>query len=399
MGTEGNDTSSMLTTIFLQLVAGALLFIALLNGERALALLFLSLLALMFGARYWSRSSYGGLALSASIDSCRLFPGDRATFRVRAQNNSWLPVWLNIDVSADGLLRLDSSGGDGVLPSRECSLLWYQEASFEWSVTACKRGVYSVGGSRIRTGDLFGFFPKDQKLKESLQVLVYPRLVPLATFVLERMDFQGRPGSIHPVKDPVYLLGTREYQHSRPAKHIHWKASARGIGLQEKLFESTSQERAMLLLDVELYGGGPAGQKFEQTLEVVASLGLRLLEQGRTVTFLTNGKVGAGRAPLLPFLHNRHQARALLELIAQLRTEPAEKLSLTLTRDISSLPNMSCVHFSCRSSEDILEVAGRLRQRNLPVTFVTCHPGPDPIQAKLANTGYRQYRLDDLLVS
>ena len=72
----------------------------------------------------------------------------------------------------------------------------------------------------------------------------------LAPFNLPKRDFFGVPGGESPVNDPVYILGTSDYHYGRPSKYIHWKASARYQRLQEKVFDSSEQEKVLFLIDV-----------------------------------------------------------------------------------------------------------------------------------------------------
>lgn len=396
MDTLENDIPSMVTTPFSQIVAGVLLFIALLNGEHILATLLLLLLALVAGTKLWSRKSFGRLVISASVDINRLFPEDKCTFNIRVKNNSWLPVWLKIDVTADGALKPIDPDVLDTLISRESSMLWYQQAHFEWDVRAHRRGVYRIGTTKVRAGDLFGFFPEDQHLQDYQQVYVYPRVVPLVHFPLSRQDIWGVPGTVHPIKDPIYLLGTRNYQHSQPAKYIHWKASARVNCLQEKLFESTSQEKVLLLLDVEHYTNLLAEEQFERTIEVLASLGLRLMEQGLTVGFVTNGRMTAGASQILPLSHRRYQAQALLELLAQVSMETTEELCAILSRDGNFLRNVSCAHFSYCHDRTTLDFTRMIQQRRLPAAFIACQFATDINEMRQINISGKQYQLEDL---
>ncbi len=72
----------------------------------------------------------------------------------------------------------------------------------------------------------------------------------------------GVPGVKSPVKDPVYILGTRDYQPSGPSRHIHWKASARHLKLQEKVFEPSEQEKVLLALEVGSFQKSLANEAF-----------------------------------------------------------------------------------------------------------------------------------------
>lgn len=396
MEEQENDISSMLTIPFSQVVIGVLLFIALLHGQQALALVLLLLLALIAGTRFWGRSSLNRLVLSTSVDLYRLFPGNTCTLTVHIKNNGWLPTWLKIDLSQDG--ELESIDGDSyaLLPSQESSLLWYQQAVNKWHLKAHRRGVYQIGVSNIRAGDLFGFFCRDRQVDKFQQILVYPQLVPLTPIPLSRQDVWGVPGTVHPVKDPVYLLGTQDYQHSQPAKHIHWKASARTDCLQEKLFESTSQEKVILLFDVIPYVVHTAEDSFERTIEVVASLGLRLLEKGQAVGFITNADMKAFGVRVLPPSQGRHRAQAMLELLAKITMKACEDFSSTLDNHANLLRNVSCVYFSYCCDTNVVEVDRRLHQRRLPRVFVVCKSFSESEGSEQIQESGKLYRLKEM---
>ena len=131
--------------------------------------------------------------------------------------------------------------------TRESSLLWYQRTHFEWELTANRRGVHQIGPPISWRVTFLPSSPGRRGLKSLTRSLSIPRLVPLKSFSLPRRDFFGVPGARSPVQDPIYILGTRDYQHGQPAKYIHWKASARHNRLQEKVFESTQQEKVLLV--------------------------------------------------------------------------------------------------------------------------------------------------------
>lgn len=396
MDAQENDITSMLTTPFSQVVAGVLLFIALVNGQQAVSLMLLLLLALIFGTRFWGRSCLSRLVLITKVDSHRLFPGNTFTLAIHIQNNGWLPAWLKIDISAEGVVQsVDGESIDAPL-SQQNSLLWYQKSVNRWDLKVLRRGIYQVGASNVQAGDLFGFFSGNQQLDNFQQIMVYPKLVPLTPIPLARQDVWGVPGTVHPIKDPVYLLGTQDYQHSQPAKHIHWKASARTDCLQEKLFESTSQEKVLLLLDVMPYVLHAAEEPFERTIEVIASLGLRLLGKGQTVGLITNGDMQAGGVQSLPPSQSRRRAHTILELLAQISMSGREDFKAILANNSNMLWNVSCVYFTYCLDKSVIEVDKRLRKRRLPRAFVVCRPFSEGEDSESITVSGKLYQLKEL---
>jgi len=377
MDAQEYDISTLLVIPLSQIIVGVVMGIALLNGEYALALLTLLLLCMMRGAKLWSRISGKNIIWKSGVDNARVFPGESLTFNTHVENSSWLPVWLRIGVVADA--PFSPINADMTL-TQESGLLWYQQADFQWTFTAQRRGVYSLGAASLRIGDLFGFFPYDQSLKDSQEIVVYPRLVPLTSLSLPRHDVWGNPGANHPICDPIYILGTREYHHSQPAKYIHWKASARYNRLHEKLFESSEQEKILLMVDVAQFATQHADDAFEHTLEVVASLGVRLIQQGYAVGCITNGRITGGRTAMLPISGAPRQAAALLELLARVEMKSSETLFDLLIRGIASAWGMSCLHVAFQYDEAAHAISGILRQRHIPATFVVSQFPDEDIQ-------------------
>ncbi|MEJ2431583.1 MAG: DUF58 domain-containing protein [Deltaproteobacteria bacterium] len=259
----------------------------------------------------------------------KLFPGESLTLHVRAENARFLPVWLQMSMHVEG--ALDPSSGEMNFTSG-CGLLWYQQADFNWGLVARRRGVYRVGSARMEVGDLFGFFPREKKIAGNIDVIVYPRLVPLKPLSLPSRDFFGLPGAKSPVQDPIYILGTRDYQHGRPARHIHWKASAR-------------QNR--LPLAVNSY------------------------ERGYALGLVTNGVVEGGPSAQ-PMGRSPQKLSAILEILARLKMRANGSLADTMSRALKLPWDVSGVHFSYEHDEGTRATAQYFSHRRIPIIFVVC---------------------------
>jgi uncharacterized protein (DUF58 family) len=366
---------SRLPSIFIvpliQFIVGVFLFIALLHGRRDLTILTLLVLGITIGARLWSRLSLSGIRCSSMVDKHKLFPGESLALQVSAENAKFLPVWLRISLPVEG--TLDHSSGETSFTG-ECGLLWYQQARFHWGLLARRRGVYRVGPPRMKVGDSFGFFPREKRTEGDLHVIVYPRLVPLKPFSLPRRDFFGVPGAKSPVQDPIYILGTRDYQHWRPARHIHWKASARHNRLQEKVFEPSEQEKVLLAVEVSQFERDNASESFERSLEVVGSLAVQFHQRGYALGLVTNGLVEGGPS-ILPMGRGPQQLPSILEILARLKMKGKGNLADTLYRALELPWGVSCVHFSYEQDEATLDAAHYFSHRRIPMIFVVCRYG------------------------
>ena len=223
-----------------------ILFVALLYRHSDLSLLAALVLLLMAGSKAWSLMSLSHVFCSVHLDKERAFPQETVILTTNVENAKFLPVWISIQWPWSSVL---GSMDEASIAPQESGLLWYQRARFHRSLKALRRGVYQVGPSHICTSDFFGFFKSKKKLNEIVQIIVYPRLVELKPVDVPKHDLFGTPGVQSPVKDPVYVIGTHDYHPSRPSRHIHWKASARRLRLQEKIFEPSEQGKIMMVLD------------------------------------------------------------------------------------------------------------------------------------------------------
>ena len=355
----------------MQFFVGLLLFIALLNGLRDLTILSLLVLGLVSGTKLWARISLSGIKYHSMIDKHKVFPGEKLTLRISAENKKLLPVWLQIKVPVTGPIY-PSSGG--VPLTKEDSLLGYQRTRFKWELTAQRRGVHQIGPPHILAGDLFAFFSREKKEEEFHHIIVYPRLAPLKSFPLPKRDFFGVPGAKSPIQDPIYILGTRDYQHGQPAKYIHWKASAHHNRLQEKIFEPTEQEKILLVVDVDQFANHKAEEEFEHTLEIVASLAVRMDRRGYAVGLVTNGAIVGGGPGIVPIAKNRQQLPAILEVLARLQVESKGDLLDVLRRGLGLHWGMSCVHFSYEEDGTVVAAKEYFKHRKTPVLFFVCRP-------------------------
>jgi uncharacterized protein (DUF58 family) len=366
MKPQDQGVPSIFVIPFVQVILGLLLFVALFYSERYLAVWALLVLGLVAGTKQWARISLSGIKCDSTMDKERAFPDEKLTLRISAENRKLLPVWLQVNVPAGGLLL--PSSAERTL-TKETRLLWYQRAHFQWELTAQRRGVYQIGPCQLLAGDLFAFFSKAKNTEASHSIIVYPRLIPLKSFSFARRDFFGVPGAKSPVQDPVYILGTRDYQQGQPAKYIHWKASARHHRLQQKIFEPTEQEKILLVVDVDRFEKNRAEEEFERTLEMVASLAVKLGKRGNAVGLLTNGTVVGGGPAAVPIAKSTSQLPALLEILARLRMELKGNAIDALRQGVEDSWGIGCVFFSYEEGETVPALREYFRHRRTPATF------------------------------
>jgi uncharacterized protein (DUF58 family) len=359
-----------------QLLLACLLVFALIRHQHHLTLLLLVLLAFVFGARVWSRFSLEGLEVRSSFDRDRIFPGEEVRMECIAGNRKALPVWLQVSVPLPRALTEESGA---ITAERDQGLLWYQSIGFTWRLVPERRGIYRLGPPRVIVGDLMGIYPREKILpREPLDLIVYPRLVALHPFGHIKKDLFGSPGAKSPVEDPIYLLGTREYQAGRPSRYIHWTASARLNRLQERVFEPSRQARVLYILDVTPFAAAAAGHQFERTVSGLASLALECDRQGFAVGLVTNGRITGNRSPLVAVARSGRQMTMILETLAGVEMVARQPIGeiLKLIPCLSS--GVSCVLFTLRRQGGEEESIDVLRRKNIAVTTVYCDAAGTP---------------------
>lgn len=354
------------------LTVAVLLLVALLNRRSDLTLLCLLVLTLFAAACFLGRTSFRRLQWHARIARPRLFPGEEALISLEVINAKYLPVWVRARLAPFPAGALAAEGD----LSGECSLLWHQRARFEWRFTVLRRGVHRPGPASITAADLFGLYPHEKPLRLP-QIVVYPRIVEIAPLELPRRAMFGLPGTRSPVQDPVYLLGTRDYRSGRPARFIHWKASARHQHLQEKLFDPSEQEKVLLVLEMEGFARAEAGPALERTLEVIAAAAVQFDKRSSAFGLVCNARINGDMAHVLPVAAHRGQVSVLLELLARIEPVASMELCTILARSIKLPWGTSALVFGHSSGPALHNTVHFFGSRRVPVTLVTSETCPN----------------------
>ena len=395
MPTTQDRIPSIFTISLIQGMVAILLFIALIQRHLELILLTALLLSLTLGARLWGRLSPKALKCRSSVDKGRIFPGDHLQLTVEAANVKLLPIRLNLDLAHDsGLHPLDPDTAS----SCELRLLWYQRARLQHILVAEQRGIYRAGAKGLLASDLFGFYPHEALQQQAeTEIIVYPRLASLKPTLLPRRDFFGKPGGRSPVEDPVYLLGTRDYQQGSPSRFIHWKASARHDRLMEKLFEPSHAEKILLLVDAAGFQDQQAGEAFEDALQTLAALAVHLNQTGANVGLVTNTRLSGAHTGIVPLGRNPLHLQSLLEVLARATMQADGNLTRTLQRSRQLSRGLACLCFIHSPDASARALDMHLFKRNIPAVFLSSSEkiNPDdsgpPLQARV--WGLHQIRL------
>jgi len=254
--------SLRLTRFFIWL----LLWYALVQRSLPLIAVSAGVLIIAYGTLLWSRFALKNLEADLVPSSTRMFPGDTCTVVLVLKNWKMLPVWVELGINAHAQVQMENSG------QLKTSLLPHEERRIVRQLTMEKRGVYPLGSAGLAAGDMLGLNSRSKTYPFPRELIVYPRKREALFPTLQFQEFFGLIVSKELVEDPCWYAGTREYTGTRPSKFIHWKASARLGELQEKIFDSTSHRKILLVLDVRGFADSPDPPGAEEVLENSAAL-------------------------------------------------------------------------------------------------------------------------------
>lgn len=359
--------SSLFITSIMIFAVGLFLFIGLLNRQYDLTILCILVFGIVIILKIWAKLAGKKIIYHLTTDRTRVFPEEKIIFTITVENHKPVPVWLEVEAPVDGPLN---AFVESVPFSGQQALMWYQKTRLQWQLTTRRRGIYEIGPLHTLSGDLLGFFQHESRDREGIEVIVYPRIVPLAPINVPKREFFGIPGGESPVDDPVYILGTSDYHYGRPARYIHWKASARHQRLQEKVFDSSVQEKILFLIDVEGFAIANAEESFERGLEVIASLATQFDRRGCAIGLITNGLV-KGFASSIAISRNSQQVANVLEALARLQLEHREDFMDTI-RAAGAVPwGTTCLCLSLNDSNGSRIIVEYLKRWKTPVIILT----------------------------
>ncbi len=309
-------------------LSGLLVFIGLVTSQGLLLVVGSLVIVVWLATKVWERSAFRGVSHHRSLSRRRAFIGDSLEYTVTLSNEKVLPlIWVDIqDPFPVGLelagARLRGSGSEGTKQHQiTTSLLPYQKVSWKYSLRCTTRGYHRIGPVQVRTGDIFGFTAAETRFPEVEHVLVYPRIVDLGELTLPSKHPLGETKGrqlLH--QDPARFLGLRDYQPTDPMKHINWKATARRLRLQTKLFEPVVSLNLLIALNAatsEHAWQGSNRRLFERAVTVAASVAKHAADRGYSFALISNAVAAySGKWLSVPFGSSPAQLSLVLEALA-----------------------------------------------------------------------------------
>jgi uncharacterized protein (DUF58 family) len=265
----------------------------------------------------WQHLALANVSYTRSLSQHHAFPDDTVEFWVEIINRKPLPL-TSLRVVETVAAALD--WGDTPLqyhekPSlrlveRTTSLRWYEAVRWRYQVRCPQRGAFAFGPTTLEAGDPFGFTTQELTVANPIELVVYPRLLPLAELGLAaRHPFGDVRSRQWLFADPMRTIGTRDYQQDDPLKAVHWSATARSGRLQTRVYEPTTSLELLIFLDLDTftyYWEGTDPTQVERAISAAATLAKVGLEERYGVGLIANGmqerqdgiiRIQPGRSP------------------------------------------------------------------------------------------------------
>ena len=171
------------------------------------------------------------------------------------------------------------------------SLLFYQRITRRLPFACTARGYYKIDNADIVASDLFYTIRMVSRCPQDTVLYVFPRFADLSDLEQPLRKMVGElTARTFMYPDPFEFKGIRDYTISDPMNTINWKATARTGSLMVNTFDSTTQKRIVILLDVEDETLIRHQSLHEESIRLSAALAYRFLGAGSPVRIVTNGR-------------------------------------------------------------------------------------------------------------
>ena len=219
----------------------------------------------------WARALQHNLRFRRAMRFGWAQVGDRLEEQFTIQNDGLMPAtWLEIS---------DASTLPGYSVARATGVDGQSQNTWTTDGICRRRGVFTLGNTRLVTGDPFGMFQVELIQPESVTLTVMPPVVPLPFDEIAAGGWQGegRPRP-NPVEQTASAESVRPYIPGDSLRLVHWPTSARQGEPYVRVLEGAPASDWWIVLDLDRRV--QVGDEAESTAELGVILAASLMERG-----------------------------------------------------------------------------------------------------------------------
>ena len=396
----------------------AILFASIPFHLPLLVVIGLLILVIIATTDIWATYCLRQLRYQRQFSEQRALFGEQVTLSLSVENAKLLPLpWLEIEDTVPRALTMMgqkvrvSFVGDTAILENLFSARWYERVTRRYTLNCNARGVHKFGPTVVRSGDVFGFISNEEALANWQYLLVYPLVAPLTSFSLpSRHPFGDRRAPRRLLEDPSRVIGVRDYVYGDSLRRVHWKATARAMQLQSKIYEATTTYTMIIFLNINtlfdtVYGLQPELQ--ELAICAAASVSDWAINEGfavglyaNTLMFMPEEQVHSEstsendeeqvidatvtaqlkrRRIHLPPATSEEQRKRIMDMLARIQPYFGSTLEDVIQAERTSLPaGATIVVITSSITDHLLDTLGRLKQSGHEVTILFVGDNPSP---------------------
>lgn len=340
--------------------------------------------------KFWKRR----LSVKLEFSDAYIYEGEEGILKEVVINDKRMPLpAIDVRLAISKNLRFvseakeNSTVSDMTYKRDVFSFVGRQQITRKLHFAGEKRGYYEFYEVDVCGYDFFLRSVERMTLPQSTGLYVYPKQVPVDRINLICQDISGMIISQRKLNpDPFEFSGIREYVNTDPMNHINWKASARTGGLMVNQFDSTTNLKLQILLELEDANVWKQEELQEESIRIAASLAARLVSKQMPVTLKSNavdGITGERFKMYLPV-----GAGKIMELNQKLACLDTKKISLSAMDfiqycDTEANDNITYILISKNYSEEMLQRVERMARRNARLLWIVPQNAyDDPIEGR-----------------
>jgi uncharacterized protein (DUF58 family) len=287
----------------------------LIDPSRAWVILTIGIGGTWLVCRWWAHGLQRSLRFEREMRFGWAQVGDRLEERFTLTNEFFLPAtWVTVQ---------DHS----TLPDHYASVATGVEGSSTSQLrvkTQCtRRGVYTLGGTTLETGDPLGIYTITLEDPTSTTLAVMPPVIHLPQLHILSGGWagEGKPNH-HALQETINTSHTREMQPHDPMRLIHWKTTARQNKFFVRQFEGSPSGDWWIVLD--LHQASQLGEGWDSTEEHAVILAASLAAQGLSCDHPVGLSINGAHAEWIVPRRNEYQLRSVLKALAVASPAPME---------------------------------------------------------------------------